>query len=40
MLPQLKVEPETGCVGELTQMLAAIESLHTLGQDLTGNSAV
>jgi hypothetical protein len=37
MRPKLKVEPETGFEGELTQMLAAIEAVQTLGKELTSN---
>jgi hypothetical protein len=32
MRPKLKVEPETGFEGELTQMLAAIEAVKAEGR--------
>jgi len=37
MLPKLKVDPESGFGGELSQMLAAIQTAQTLGKEFTSN---
>ena len=38
MLPKLKVEPEPGFGGELTQMLAAIETVQAKGREAHGGN--
>ena len=38
MLPKLKVEPESGFGGELSQMLAAIEAVKAEGREAHGGN--